>query len=107
MLMGLQRDIGPLIARSFSSGRSCRAKVSNVMKIRVILHWSVVRPEDVRQSIWNVFKQLPCRFTGHRSAVEVKTGKLALKCARCGWESPGWNIDRRRFGQIGRASQHG
>lgn len=64
------------------------------MKIRVIIRWSPVRLEDVRQSIWIVFNQLTCRVTGHRTHVEVATGKLALKCARCGWTSPGWVIDR-------------
>ena len=75
------------------------------MKIRVILRWSTVRPEQVRQSIGHVFKQVPCRLTGHESRIEVTTGKLALKCSRCGWESPGWNIDQSGFGRS--ASQHG
>ena len=99
----------PLVHRSLRNGAGVRrcANVSNAMKIRVVLRWSVVTPKDVRQSMWNVFKQLPCRFRGHQSAVEVRTGKLALKCTRCGWESRGWNIDRERLGHIGRASQHG
>ncbi|MEO5740111.1 MAG: hypothetical protein ABIS29_05905 [Vicinamibacterales bacterium] len=71
------------------------------MKIRFIIRWSTVRPEDVRRSIWNVLKQAPCRLAGHRAGIEVTTGKLALRCARCGWESPGWKIDLRS------ASQHG
>ena len=97
---------GPSIARSFRAGIQSRANVSNAMKIRVIVRWSVVSPEDVRHAMWKIFKQVPCRVAGHRSTIEVKTGKLALKCARCGWESPGWNIDP-RFRQIDRASQHG
>jgi hypothetical protein len=62
------------------------------MKIRVIIRWSTVTPEAVRQSIWNVFEQMSCRVAGHRAEIEVTTGRLALKCARCGWESPGWNV---------------
>jgi hypothetical protein len=73
------------------------------MKIRVIIRWSAVRPEYARQQICNIFKQLPCRVTGHKAEMEITTGKLALKCARCGWESPGWTLDRPRFGQIGSA----
>ncbi|HUP40402.1 MAG TPA: hypothetical protein VM115_09810 [Vicinamibacterales bacterium] len=64
------------------------------MKIRVVIRWSPVTSEDVRQSTGIVFNQLICRVTGHQTGVEVTTGKLALKCARCGWTSPGWVIDR-------------
>ena len=76
------------------------------MKIKVILRWSTVRPGDARDSICHVFKQVPCRVTGHQSRIEVKTGRLALKCARCGWESPGWEIDQSRYGHM-ESAQHG
>jgi hypothetical protein len=85
--------IGPWIARLSSNGYAVCAKAGNAMKFRVIIRWSTVRPEDVRQSICSVFTQALCRVAGHRADIEVKTGKLALKCARCGWESPGWTID--------------
>jgi hypothetical protein len=75
------------------------------MKIRIILRWSTVRPEDVRQSGCHIFKQLLCRVTGHESRIEVTTGRLALKCARCGWESPGWEIRPSGFGAI-RSATH-
>ena len=76
------------------------------MKIRIILRWSTVRPEDVRHSVCHVFKQVPCRVTGHRSRIEATTGKLALKCVRCGWQSPGWEINPAEFGAI-RSASHG
>jgi hypothetical protein len=76
------------------------------MKIRVVIRCSTVRPGDVRESLWHVFKQFPCRVTGHESRIEVSSGKLALKCAKCGWVSPGWEIDQSRFGHLSSA-QHG
>jgi hypothetical protein len=77
------------------------------MKIRIIIRSSAVRSSYVRQRVWNVFRQIPCRVTGHKAEIELSTGKLALKCARCGWESPGWTLDHGRFAGMGNASQHG
>ena len=79
--------------------------VSNAMKIRVIIRCSTVTPEFVRHSMWNVFKQMSCRVAGHRSEIEVTSGRLALKCARCGWESPGWRIDPRGSSGMGMTSR--
>ena len=70
------------------------------MKIRVIIRCSAVRPAYVRHWMWNVFKQVPWRIMGHTAEIEVTSGKLALKCARCGWESPGWTLDHGRFARI-------
>jgi hypothetical protein len=64
------------------------------MKTRVVIRWSPVRLEDVHESVWSVFNHVTCRVTGHRTGVALTTGKLALKCERCGWTSPGWVIDR-------------
>jgi hypothetical protein len=91
--------IGPWIAHFSSNGYAVCAKASNAMKIRVIIRWSTVRPEDVRRTICSVSKQMLCRVAGHRADIEVKTGKLALKCARCGWESTGWTIDSCGYGR--------
>jgi hypothetical protein len=77
------------------------------MKIRVIIRWSAVSPAYARQQIWNVFRQVFCRLSGHQAEIEMTTGKLALKCARCGWESPGWTLGQGRFARMGSASQHG
>ncbi len=70
------------------------------MKIRVIIRCSAVSPVYARQRMWNVFKQLPCRVVGHQEEIEVTSGKLALKCGRCGWVSPGWTLDHGRFARI-------
>jgi len=83
------------------------AEVSNIMKIRIIIRSSAVSRSYARQQLWNVFRQMCCRVTGHKAEIELSTGKLALKCARCGWESPGWTLDHGRFAGMGGASQHG
>jgi hypothetical protein len=77
------------------------------MKIRIIIRSSAVSPAYVRQRVWNVLKQVACRVIGHKAEIELTTGKLALKCVRCGWESPGWTLDHDRFAGLGGASQHG
>jgi hypothetical protein len=75
------------------------------MKIRIIIRSSAVSRAYVRQRMWNVFKQIPCRVTGHQAEIELSTGKLALKCARCGWESPGWTLDHGRFAGMSGAAR--
>jgi hypothetical protein len=63
------------------------------MQIRVIIRLSPVKPTDSVQKIGSVLKQIPCRVGHHREKIEVSKGRLALRCDRCGWESPGWNLD--------------
>jgi len=70
--------------------------MSKGMKIRVIIRVRVVALGDAGRTICNTFKQIPCRIIGHRSEIKVTAGRLALKCARCGWESPGWTLNRFR-----------
>jgi hypothetical protein len=77
------------------------------MKIRIIIRSSAVGPVYARQRVWNVLKQVSCRVIGHKAEIELTTGRLALKCTRCGWESPGWTLDHGRFARMGNASQHG
>jgi hypothetical protein len=62
------------------------------MKIRIVIRWKTVTQEAAHQAMCNVFKQATCRVAGHQAEIEMTTGRLALKCARCGWESPGWNV---------------
>jgi hypothetical protein len=71
------------------------------MKIRIIIRSSTVSRAYARHWVWNIFKQLPCRLTGHKAEIELSTGRLALKCGRCGWESPGWTLDHGRFAGMG------
>jgi hypothetical protein len=77
------------------------------MKIRIIVRSSTVSWGYAPQRMWNVFKQISCRVAGHKAEIELSTGRLALKCVRCGWESPGWTLDHGRFAGMGNASQHG
>jgi hypothetical protein len=77
------------------------------MKIRTVIRSSTVSSAYAPQRMWNVLKQIGCSVTGHKAEIELSTGKLALKCARCGWESPGWTLDHGRFAGLGGASQHG
>ena len=70
------------------------------MKIRVVIRCSPVKAAYVRHRMWSIFKQVPCRIMGHTSEMKVTSGKLALKCARCGWQSPGWTLDHGRFARI-------
>jgi hypothetical protein len=77
------------------------------MKIRIVIRSSAVGPAYARLRVWKLFKQIPCCVTGHKAEIELSTGKLALKCARCGWESPGWTLDHGRFAGISSASQQG
>ena len=68
----------------------------NLMQTRVVIRWSPVGVNDVLQRACNVFNQISCGVAGHREELERGGGKLALRCARCGWTSPGWTLDERR-----------
>jgi len=76
------------------------------MQIRIIIRSSTVGPEDIRQAVWNFSKHVRCLLTGHESEIELGSGKLSLKCRRCGWHSPGWTLDR-RFAPIDGESHRG
>jgi hypothetical protein len=38
--------------------------------------------------------QLRCSLTGHNVLLRYQPTKLSLQCATCGYESPGWEIER-------------
>jgi hypothetical protein len=65
------------------------------MQIRIVIRLSPVTPGEHIHKISSVIKQLPCRVGHHHEKIEVSKGRLALRCLRCGWESPGWNLDSR------------
>jgi hypothetical protein len=65
------------------------------MQIRIVLRQAVKSKEIVCQS-WNVCRQIACQLLGHCNEIAVGSGRLALKCDRCGWTSPGWTLDDRR-----------
>ena len=62
------------------------------MQIRIVIQWPGVRSNDVLRAAWNVWRQLPCRVWGHRDEVELGHKRLALKCARWGRRSAGWDL---------------
>ena len=64
------------------------------MQVRIIIRLSPVKPIDPVLKIGNVFKQLPC-LGHHREKIELSSGKLRLRCVRCGRESPGWDLECR------------
>jgi hypothetical protein len=66
------------------------------MKLRIIIRYSPVKSNDVLARVWTLFLHAHCRVRGHRDEIELGSGKLALKCARCGRRSPGWTIDQRQ-----------
>ena len=63
------------------------------MLIRIVIQRSPVRSNNVLPGVWKVCRQLGCQLLGHRSEIEIGSGTLALKCDRCGWKSPGWDLD--------------
>jgi hypothetical protein len=68
------------------------------MQIHIVIHPAPVRSSDVLRRLWRVSRQMACRLLGHRNAVAVGSGTVALRCDRCGWRSPGWMLDSRRAG---------
>jgi len=46
-----------------------------------------------RRAIGRVVEML-CAFRGHQTVLHFGEGRLSLKCATCGNESPGWQIGR-------------
>ena len=41
-----------------------------------------------------------CAMRGHEPLLHVEPRRLSLRCIECGWQSPGWLIDRPRFSYI-------
>ena len=40
--------------------------------------------------------QLRCGLTGHNVLMRYQPTRLSLQCTTCGYESPGWEIERNR-----------
>jgi hypothetical protein len=78
------------------NGHEMRAELRKGMKIRIVVRCAPVKSNDVLGRLWKLSRQAQCRLLGHRDAIELGSGKLALKCGRCGRKSPGWTIDERR-----------
>ena len=61
-------------------------------RVRVVIRWSPVR---MNYRIPNAAKRLRCLIGGHLERIVCGDGRLALRCARCGRTSPGWQLDRK------------
>jgi hypothetical protein len=54
--------------------------------------------EGLRERAFQVFHRLQqgiCALQGHNPLLHFETNRLSLRCANCGWHTPGWNIDGR------------
>ena len=38
--------------------------------------------------------QMRCAITGHNALLRYEPNRLSLQCTTCGYESPGWELDR-------------
>ena len=46
----------------------------NRMKIRILVRWPRVGAMDSLRTVCNVFKQIPCRITGHDEEFDLRQG---------------------------------
>jgi len=61
-------------------------------RVRVVIRWSPVRMNcRIRKAV----KRLSCLIGGHTEQMVCRNSTLALHCARCGYTSPGWQLDGR------------
>ena len=72
-----------------------RAEVCSHMKVRIVIRMSPVVPEVTLGGVCRQFRHLPCLLGHHDEMMDFGAGKLALKCARCGWKSSGWSLDEK------------
>jgi len=66
------------------------------MQIRVVVRWKRVKVNDSLRTVCNTVGHLPCAFGYHEEELEIGNGKLALRCTRCGWRSPGLSVGGQR-----------
>lgn len=61
-------------------------------RVRVTIRWSPVKPIDQFVKITTLCRRLPCLLGQHQGMIEVRGREMALRCAHCGWKSPGWRV---------------
>jgi hypothetical protein len=61
------------------------------MQIRIVIRWRPIRLTG--RTVGNTLAHLQCCITGHEQEMVVRDAGLALRCTRCGWVSPGWQLD--------------
>ncbi len=62
------------------------------MHILTAHHQDPVEPQAIFYRVWNLCRQVSCMLIGHRDELAMGSGKLGLRCDRCGWTSPGWTV---------------
>jgi len=60
-------------------------------RVRIVIRWSPLR---MNRKITDAVKRLSCLIGGHTEQIVCRNRTLALHCARCGYTSPGWQLDR-------------
>ena len=63
------------------------------------LHWpsfSAAQAEESARWVFARVRQGWCAMRGHDLMLHLEPCRLSLRCADCGWESPGWTIETSR-----------
>jgi hypothetical protein len=61
-----------------------------------IFHDGSLYREGLLHRFWSFSRQLSCSLLGHRHDLKLGSATLALRCERCGWTSPGWDVGHER-----------
>jgi len=61
------------------------------------ISFSVSRVSVWLKGVLVFISQTLCAMRGHDLLFHVGVHRLSVRCSHCGWESPGWLIDRPRF----------
>ncbi len=55
-----------------------------------------VEPGNVVSRAWKRVQFLMCSLHGHDPMLHFDQNRMYLRCASCGHETPGWELDQRR-----------
>ncbi len=61
-----------------------------------IFHDGILYREGMLHRAWSFGRQFSCALLGHRHDLKLGSATLALRCERCGWTSPGWDVGHER-----------
>ncbi len=53
-------------------------------------------PAKAFSRIWRQMQSMFCSLHGHDSLLHFDQNRIYLRCASCGHETPGWELDERR-----------
>ena len=63
-----------------------------MQQVRVVVRW---KPLQVPKSVQEMCRSLghfPCLIGGHDEELCLGIERLAVRCRRCGWRSPGFTV---------------